>query len=258
MLSSHSERRCSKNSEKNTCGRRTGWKSGPFRIGMRSHVKAGAPRGVPNSVIKSRCKFFGCRPPCPALAAPSMPCAPCEAALCASSCTVTLDIDPSAQWRRKFDQQRELWYILLSEAPPHSTTQLLHMRLACRRACSTCVGCFKCPLDRTLDVTSDCVSTREEHHKQNQQHAQQMPKQRCQHTVGISRKNTCVKKVSCIRDRHCTRGFQNHGCFMCVFTKAWASVCAWCLRGTGICDVDVCSCVCGVSVGAWVFVCVRA
>ena len=81
MLSSHSERRCSKSSEKNTCGKRTGWKSGPFRIGMRSLVKAGAPRSVPNSVIKSRCKIFGCRPPCPALAAPCVPCAPCEAAL---------------------------------------------------------------------------------------------------------------------------------------------------------------------------------
>ena len=34
---------------------------------------------------------------------------------------------------------------------------------------------------------------------------------------------------------------------MCVFTKAWAS-----MRGTGTCDVDVCSRVCGVLVGAWV------
>ena len=114
-------------------------------------------------------------------------CAPCEAALCASSCTVTLDIGPSAQWRRKFDNRGSCgWSSCLRHRrtpPPNCCTcDSLADELA-----PPVSGCFKCPLGRALDAR-DCVSTREEQHRQNQQHAKHMSKQRSQHTVGIARK----------------------------------------------------------------------
>ena len=137
--------------------------------------------------------------------------------------------------------------ILLSEAPPHSTTQLLHMRLSCRRPCSTCVGCFKCPLDRTLDATNDCVSTREEDHKQHQQHAKQMSQQRSQHTVGIARKK--LREESEVHRRPSLHAWFSKAWVFHVRSHASAGVCVHGgLRGTGTCDVDVCSCVCGMYV----------